>query len=168
MINAALKQMYKDQIDSLFGTDKLSLPCKLISKDNKKTQCPNCIVDPMTGRSSGRYKNAGPISFPYGQLCPVCNGIGFTFNVNETTIDLLVVYDYKKWINFNASTSIPDGMIQTISKFSDLKKIQSANTLVVDTSVNYYPHNEYIRDSDPQPVGLGGSDYLYTFWKQGS
>ena len=59
-------------------------------------------------------------------------------------------------------------MIQTISKFSDLKKIQSANTLVVDTSVNYYPNNEYMRDSDPQPVGLGASDYLYTFWKQGS
>lgn len=168
MINAALKQMYKDQIDSLFGTDKLSLPCKLISKDNKKTQCPNCIVDPITRRSSGRYKSGGDINFPYGQLCPVCNGIGFVFSTHETTIDLLVVYDYKKWINFNASTSIPDGMIQTISKFKDLQKIQSANTLVVNTDVNYYPHNEYVRDSDPQPVGLGSSDYLYTFWKQGS
>lgn len=164
MLNSTIKQMYKSQIDSLFGSDRLSLPCKLISKDNKKTQCPNCIVDPITGRSSGRYKTGGPISFPYGQLCPVCNGIGFSFNVNETTIDLLVVYDYRKWINFNANTGIPDGMIQTISKFSDLRKIQSANTLVVNTGVNY-PSNEYVRDSEPQPVGLGASDYLYTFWK---
>lgn len=165
MINATLKQMYKDQIDSLFGTDKLSLPCKLRSKDNKKTQCPNCIVDPITGRSSGRYKVGGDYNFPYGQLCPVCNGIGFTFTVKEATVDLLIIYDAKKWINFNNTISIPDGMIQTISKFSDLQKIQSANTLIVDTSTDYYPNNEYTRDSNPQPIGLGSNDYLYTFWK---
>lgn len=165
MLNAALKQIYKNQIDSLFGENKLSLPCKLISKDNSKTQCPNCIVDPITGKSSGRYKNGGAFNFPYGQLCPVCNGIGFIFNTKEAKIDLLVIYDYKKWINFNNTVSIPDGMIQTISKFSDLQKIQSANTIVVDTNVGYYPANEYARDSNPQPIGLGASDYLYTFWK---
>lgn len=164
MINATIKQIFKEQIDSLFGADKLSLPCKLVSKDNKKTQCPNCIVDPITGRSSGRYKTGGALNFPYGQLCPVCNGIGFTFNVNEVNIDLLVVYDYKKWINFNVTTAIPNGMIQTISKFEDLRKIQVADTLIVNTAINY-PSQEYTKDSEPQPVGLGTSDYLYTFWK---
>lgn len=164
MINSTIKQIFKEQIDSLFGSDKLSLPCKLVSEDNKKTQCPNCIVDPITGRSSGRYKTGGPINFTYGQLCPVCNGIGFRFNVNEVNIDLLVVYDYRKWINFNATIGIPNGMIQTISKFEDLRKIQKANTLIVNREINY-PSQEYIKDSEPQPVGLGTSDYLYTFWK---
>jgi len=84
--------------------------------------------------------------------------------VNEVNIDLLVVYDYRKWINFNATIGIPNGMIQTISKFEDLRKIQKANTLIVNREINY-PSQEYIKDSEPQPVGLGTSDYLYTFWK---
>lgn len=165
MINSTFKQIFKTQIDSMFGVDGLSLPCKLISKDKKKSQCPNCIIDPINGKSSGRYKTGGDISFPYGQLCPICNGIGFLYQTTEVNIDLLVIWDYKKWINFNTNTNIPEGMIQTISKFIDLGKIQKANTLIVDTSVGYIPYNEYSRDSEPQPIGLGSSDYLYTYWK---
>jgi len=165
MINSTFKDIFKKQIDSMFGTDGLSLPCKLISKDKKKSKCPNCIINPVNGKSSGRYKSGGPINFPYGQLCPVCNGEGFKYNISETTIDLLVIHDYKKWINFNTNINMPNGMIQTIAKFSDLQKLQKANTLVVDTSAGYIPSNEYIRDSEPQPIGLGNSDYLYTYWK---
>lgn len=166
MINSTLKALYKQQIDSLFGSDSLSLPCTLVSQDNKKTECSNCIIDPISRRSSGRYKSGGVVNFPYGQLCPVCNGLGFVRNKSETSIDLLVIHDYRKWINFNASISIPDGMMQTISKFVDLTKIQSANTLIVDSNTSYFPSQEYIRDSEPQPIGLGSNDYLYTFWKQ--
>jgi hypothetical protein len=165
MINSTFKQIFKTQIDSMFGVDGLSLPCKLIAKDTKKSKCPNCIIDPITGKSSGRYKAGGAINFQYGQLCPVCNGVGFKFDITEESIDLLVIYDYKKWINFNTNTSIPDGMIQTIAKFSDLTKLQKANTLIVDTSVGYLPSNEYIRDSEIHPIGLGNSDYLYIYWK---
>lgn len=165
MINSTFKQIFKQQIDSMFGTDGLSLPCKLVSKDKKKSKCPNCMIDPITGKSSGRYKSGGPVSFPYGQLCPVCNGMGFKYNISEATIDLIVIHDYKKWINFNNNTNMPNGMIQTIAKFTDLQKLQKANTLIVDTSRGYIPDNEYIRDSEPQPIGLGSSDYLYTYWK---
>lgn len=166
MINSTFKQIFKQQIDSMFGQDGLSLPCKLISQDKKKSKCPNCIVDPITGKSSGRYKTGGDISFPYGQICPVCNGVGFKFNVSEDTIDLLVIYDYKKWINFNTNLNISEGMIQTVAKFTDLYKLQKANTLIVDISVPYLPSNEYIRESDIHPIGLGNSDYLYIYWKK--
>lgn len=166
MINSTLKSLYKQQIDSLFGSDTLSLPCVLVSQDNKKTECPNCIIDPISGRSSGRYKTGGDVNFPYGQLCPICNGVGFLRTKSEVNIDLLVIYDYRKWINFNSTTSMPDGLMQSISKFEDLSKIQSANLLIVDTNTSYFPSKEYIRDSEPQPIGLGSNDYLYTFWKQ--
>lgn len=166
MINSTFKQIFKSQIDSMFGVDGLSLSCKLVSKDRKKTQCPNCIIDPINGKSSGRYKTGGSINFPYGQLCPICNGLGFIFNTTENTIDLLVVQDYKKWINFNTNTNIPDGTIQVIAKFSDLDKLQRANTLILDTNTGYIPSSEYEKESEPQPIGLGNSDYLYMYWKQ--
>ena len=56
-------------------------------------------------------------------------------------------------------------MIQTIAKFSDLEKLQKANTLILDVNTGYIPSNEYVRDSEPQPIGLGNSDYLYMYWK---
>jgi hypothetical protein len=165
MISPNFKKIFKQQIDSMFGVNGLSLSCKLIGKDRKKTQCPNCIIDPISGKSSGRYKSGGDINFTYGQLCPICNGVGFNYQTNEELIDLLVVYDYKKWINFNINTNIPTGMIQTIAKFSDLEKLQKANTLILDVNTGYIPSNEYVRDSEPQPIGLGNSDYLYMYWK---
>lgn len=165
MINSTFNQIFVDNINRMFGTDGLSRPCKLVSENRKKTQCPNCIIDPISGKSSGRYKTGGDINFPYGQLCPVCNGVGFLRNKSEHTIDLLVIYEYKKFINFNTNLNIPDGTIQIIAKFSDLSKLQRANTLIVDTSVTYIPNNEYEPLSQPQPIGLGKNDYLFMYWK---
>lgn len=98
MINSTFNQIFVDQINRMFGENGLSRPCKLISKDRDKALCPNCIIDPISGKSSGRYKSGGQVNFPYGQLCPICNGVGFLFNSNECTIDLLVIYDYKNFL----------------------------------------------------------------------
>jgi len=165
MINSTFKNVFKNQIDLMFGDGGLSLPCKIIAKDKRKTQCQNCIIDPIAGKSSGRYKSGGPINFPYGQLCPICNGIGFIFNTTEDTLDLLVVYDYKKFINFNSNANLANGTIQTIAKYVDLNKLQKANTLIVDTTLGSLKSNEYVRDSEPQPIGLGQNDYLFMYWK---
>ena len=164
-LNSTYKNFFKTQIDSLFGSSGLSLPCKLVAKGNSKTQCSNCQIDPMSGRSSGRYKPGGPFNFPYGQLCPICNGIGFIFNSKEHSVDMLVIYDYKKWINFNQNLNSADGMIQTISKISDISKLQESNTVQIDTAGDYVTNNEYVKDSDPQPIGHGSNNYVYTFWK---
>lgn len=164
MINSTFNKIFTDQIDRMFGVNGLSRPCKIISKDSKKTLCPNCVVDPISGKSSGRYKIGGPANFPYGQLCPVCNGVGLLINTNEDTIDLLVIYDYKKFLNFGTNVNIPEGSIQVIAKFQDLKKLQKANTLIVDTDAGYIPNNEYEPLSQPQPIGLGASDYLFMYW----
>lgn len=165
MINSTFNKTFTDQIDRMFGTNGLSRPCKLISQDRKKTQCPNCIIDPISGKSSGRYKVGGDINFPYGQLCPVCNGVGFLYNSRECTIDLLVIYDYRKFLSFNTNVNIPDGAIEVVAKFENLANLQSANTLIVDTSAGYIPNNTYEPLSQPQPIGLGGSDYLFMYWK---
>ena len=167
MINSTFNKQFTDQIDKMFGTNGLSRPCKLIAKDKKRTQCNNCKIDPINGKSSGRYKSGGPINFPYGQLCPICNGVGFIFDTtgNETAINLLVIYDYRKFITFSTNVNIPDGSIQVLAKFADLEKLQRANTLIVDTSAGYIPNNEYEPVSQPQPIGLGASDYLFMYWK---
>lgn len=167
MINSTFNQIFVDQIHRMFGENGLSRPCKLVSKDSKKTLCPNCQIDPINGKSSGRYKPGGPVNFPYGQLCPICNGVGFVFDTtgNEVAIDLLVIYDYRKFFSFNTNVNIPEGTIQIIAKFQDLKKLQKANTLIVDTDGGYIPNNEYEPVSQPQPIGLGDSDFLFMYWK---
>lgn len=57
-------------IDGEFGTT-----CTLIYPPSDN-ECPNCILDLSTGRSSNIYKSGGPIPFTNHTLCPWCGGEG--------------------------------------------------------------------------------------------
>lgn len=166
LITADLKQTYNNAISTLLAQSGLSLPCKLIYENNKKIECPNCEIDSMSGRSSNTFKTGGPIQFLDGQICPVCNGDGYRFESKEENIDLLVLFEYKYWINFNSNINSPDGMIQTICSTNSLTQIKAANRLLVDTNLTGVTRNYFSRASDPQPAGLGDTNYLFTFWKK--
>lgn len=166
IITSQFKDLFKTMIDSLLIEGSLSLPCKLIYENSLKNECINCEIDPLSKRSSGIYKSGGPISFIDGQICPYCGGLGFLQASNEETVHLLVLFDYKTWINFKSDVKAPDGMIQTICGIDLLPKIKNANRLIVDTNLNGLTRNIFTRDSDPQPAGLGDNHYIFTFWKK--
>lgn len=166
LITPELKNLYKTMIDSLLAENALSLPCTLIYENSGKDECPNCEIDPMSGRSSNAYKSGGPIQFLNGQICPVCNGDGYTFDSKEENINLLVLFQYKYWINFNSNINSPDGMIQTICGTDLLPKVKAANRLIVDTNLTGLTRNYFVRFSDPEPAGLGDTGYIFTFWKK--
>lgn len=166
LITSELKQAYKQMIDSLIKEGALSLRCKLIYENATRTQCSNCDIDPMSGRSSNLYKTGGPISFINGQICPVCNGDGYLLDSVEEVVHLLVLFQYKYWINFNTNINSPDGMIQTICGMELLPKIKNANRLIVDTQLDGLTRNYFTRFSDPEPAGFGDSSYIFTFWKK--
>lgn len=166
LITNELKQVYKQMIDSLIQEGALSLKCKLIYENSDKTQCTNCEIDPMSGKSSNLYNNSGPVPFINGQICPVCGGEGYLFDSKEEVINLLVLFQYKYWINFNSNINSPDGMIQTICGMELLPKLKNANRLIVDTNLDGITRNIFARTSDPEPAGFGDSSYIFTFWKK--
>ena len=166
LITAELKQLYRDMIDSLLAENALSLPCKLIYENSDKTHCPNCEIDSMSGRSSNIFKTGGPLQFLDGQMCPVCGGDGYQFESKEENVNLLVLFQYKYWINFNSNINSPDGMIQTICGTNLLPQIKAANKLLVDSNLTGITRNLFVRASDPEPAGLGDTNYIFTFWKK--
>jgi len=166
IITSQYKELYKGMIDSLFNDDALALNCTLIYENADKIECANCEIDPLSGRSANISKIEGSIPFIDGQQCPFCHGDGYLFNKKEEDIKLLILFDYKYWINFNTNINVQDGMIQTINKLDILNKIKNTNRLIVDKSLNGLTRNLFSRVSDPEPAGLGDNSYFFTFWRK--
>lgn len=166
IITADLKNLYKSFIDELLRSGSLSLPCKLIYEGSTFVECLNCDIDPISHKSNNTYKTGGPIVFADGQICPYCRGIGGSYTENSDNIDLLVIFDYKYWINFNSKIHSPDGQVQTISKLEDYPKIKNCNKIIIDTNIQNYTESFYQRNSEPEPCGFGESSYFFTYWKK--
>tara|TARA_R100001163_G_C5055102_1_gene191585 strand:- start:182 stop:1363 length:1182 start_codon:yes stop_codon:yes gene_type:complete len=54
----AVKGLYNDMMDMLVSTSGLAVPCSLVHEDPTGSGCPNCKINPVTGRSTSRYKFA--------------------------------------------------------------------------------------------------------------
>ncbi len=166
IIDDAFKNLFKTCIDELLRVNSLSLPCKLIYEGSSFQECANCYVDPISHRSSNRYKTGGPLTFVDGQICPYCRGLGGLYEQAYEIKNLLVIFDYKYWMNFNSKVHSPDGLVQTISKLEDYSKIKNCNKIIIDTNIQDYTESYYQRNSEPQPAGLGDSSYFFTYWKK--
>lgn len=166
IITKEFQNLFVDMIDSLLVEGSLSLPCELIYENSAKEECPNCEIDPLSKRSANIFKPNGPINFLKGQICPYCSGEGYLYKSHDDKVNLLVLFDYKHWIGFKNDVKAADGMIQTICGIDLLPKIRNTNRLIIDTNLSGLTRNEFIRDSDPQPAGLGSNQYIFTFWKK--
>ena len=166
IITSQMKTLFKSFIDELLLSSGLSLPCQLIYEGSVFTECPNCYVDPLSHKSSNRYKSGGPISFVDGQICPNCRGLGGTYQQVSDTLDLLVLHNYKMWVGFDFKVHSPEGMVQTISKLADYTKIKNCNKIIIDTNIQDYTQAYYQRASESSPQGFGESSYFFTMWKK--
>lgn len=166
----ALKNVFNSSIDELLSTNGLVVPCLLRYSDmGKDTVCPNCIFDPISRLSGHKYNGTGPISFPTGSICPVCQGEGTIVGSAKTeNINMAVIFDSKYFLNWSGAKTvdIPTGTIQSICSISEIGKIIKASSIVVDTNISTYGNYEYSRDGDPNPCGLGDHRYIATLWSK--
>ena len=51
----AVKNLYNNAIDDLLSSTGLAVPCSVVYEDPAGSGCPNCVVNPITGRSTSRY-----------------------------------------------------------------------------------------------------------------
>jgi hypothetical protein len=118
-------------IDSFI--DSLGKNCILVYPP-KIVECPNCIYDINTERSSNVYKDGGPFSFLNGEICPLCGGEGRSVLPQEESIKLRVYWSPKDWVKLTTKpiVNIPNGVAQVIGYMSDLHKIEQAENIVLD------------------------------------
>lgn len=161
LINNRFKQLYIDAITEVIRG--YSVTCTLIYGQTLFTDCPNCIFDPISGRSSGRYQTGG--SSPFTGVCPICFGAGRLASESTSTISLAVVYNYKEWIPMMHVQS-PNGYVQTISAADTIEDLKRAKEIIVDTSLAEHVRQRFERASEPQPYGIGDATVIATMWKR--
>ena len=166
IINSDLKDLFNDAIKALLEDSGATIPCTLYYGITKWESCTNCLYDPIGRKSSNRYQNGGPVPFPFGGVCPTCNGIGRRPLIQTETIYLAVIFDYKQFLNMSTPVNNPDGMIQTLGKKESTPRIKRAKEIQVATDIAAYADHRFQRMSEPEPVGFGNSEFVICNWKR--
>lgn len=167
IITSSHKQLFNNMINALLENTALTVPCKLVYENTKLQECPNCLYDSISGRSSNQYQIGGPIEFVNGQICPYCAGVGSLSYSNDEIIYLGII----KPVFFGMSplelesVNFIDGKIQTLSNISAYAKLKNASYIIVDTNIEDLTINKYIRYRDPIPVGFGNNCFIITTWQ---
>jgi len=164
LISTAFKQLFNDAINEVLSTTGLTVKCTITYSGSKSTECGNCFLNPMTGKSSGKYKTGGPIAFTTG-ICPKCHGLGRT--IDEQTEDFYfgVIWDSKQFMG-KIPANNPEQYVQTISKLDSYDNIKRANFIIIDVDNAAYSKNKFQKAGEPYFAGFNDGDYVFTLWKR--
>lgn len=170
ILGTEFHNLFTKSIDTLLDNKGLSVPCILryASPLSIDKLCDNCIFNSANGCSSGIFSVTGSKPFPEGSVCPVCMGKGVILADSiEEQINMLVIFDSKYFINLPVqSINIPNSMAQTICCINYYPKIKNTYEAVLNTDIIDITSQVYERSSEPQPMGLGKSQYILTTWKR--
>jgi len=135
----------------------------LLTYPEKRSDCPNCIFDPLNKKSSNQYTSSGPIPFATG-LCPYCNGIGYLNTAETESIKMRVYFDKRSFAKFPTFITVADGHVMSIGNIEDISKVMRAVSVVFNTDIVPYKQYTYILDGEPVPFGIGESKEFAAIW----
>lgn len=165
IITQGFKDLHKNMIDALLEDTALTVACTLIYSGTKPTECPNCTINNISGKSSGRYKSGGPIPFTNGE-CPYCYGAGRTIAESTETLYLMPIWDSKKWLLDDPAINIADISVQTMSKITTYDELARCSKIKIDTAVERFGIPEFTRLGLPRLITFGASNHIITSWKR--
>jgi len=150
--------MCDELIDGPTGQD-----CELIFPP-KLTECDNCLLDPTTGRSSGIYKDGGPIPFDDFRVCPRCNGVGRSEVAVTDDIRLRVYWRPRDWIKIpNVVIEVPENTVQVIGYMTNLTSLIKADRILVNRDLKGIIRWYCKRKGEAAPWGLRQNRYFVQF-----
>ena len=94
IIDSSFKSVFNNAISALLEDDALTTACTLEYGITKYDNCAICLYDPIGQKSSNRYQSGGPAPFPFGNLCPMCNGNGRRPVTSSESVNVLVKNPY--------------------------------------------------------------------------
>jgi hypothetical protein len=147
-----------------FIDDEFGHPCTLIYP-HQDTECPNCIRDPRTKRSSGIYKTGGPTPFPNHTTCPYCGGEALATEVTEP-IRLRVYWQPKDWIDIGIKIDNPDQTAMTIGYMVDLPKVEKAQCILLEKKMATVRKYKCKRKGEAAPWGFHHDRYFIQYMER--
>jgi len=166
IINSDFKNLFNNAISALLYDDSCTLPCTLYYGVTKYEDCVNCVYDPIGQKSSNRFQDGGPVPFPFGSICPMCNGNGKKPVETSEDINLMIIWNIKEFVNFGTVNDGTDDMIQTITFATNTPKLIRAKEIIVANDIEGYTRHRFERASMPKPCGLGNTTFVECIWKR--
>jgi hypothetical protein len=165
IINQEVWDKFNDTCSD-FITNNFGVNC-ILYFGTKKTECPNCVYNSITGTSSNQYKSGGPIPF-VDTLCPYCEGVGYQIVENTDTVKMRVYYTSKDFIKIpNVPLNTEDSLIQTYAFITDLPKLEQAQYIIVNSDIESYKKLKYQLKGEIVPHGMGPvSKFCIAFWRR--
>ena len=160
IINNEFKSIFNNAISALLEDGALTVTCTLEYGITKYENCANCLYDPIGQKSSNRFQNGGPVPFPFGSVCPLCNGNGKKPITSSEDVNLAVIFEPKQFLEITTPVNTADGYIQTLAKKDMTPKLQRAKEIIVSTDVSNFFSHRYQRVSEPLPIGLGNNVFV--------
>lgn len=165
LVNSTLKETYHNMIDSLLEDDAATVSCRLIYQGGKFEDCPDCTSPHPIGNLGGNpYFGGNTGIFPTTSNCVTCNGSQKIPVETTEDIKMIVIMDFRRFVYFGAQH--PAAMAQTFSDISLLPKLKNCSSIILNTENESYNRYRFVRDGEPEPVGLGNPKHIYTFWKK--
>lgn len=165
IITSEFKQLFNDAISALLYDSACTLSCTLYYGITKHEACANCVYDSIGQKSANRYQDGGPAPFPFGTICPMCDGRGKRGVESTEDINLMVIWNYREFIDVGTINN-PAGTIQTLTFDEHTPKLKRAKELVVATDITNYSNHRFQRISEPQPCGLGNTEFVSCLWER--
>jgi hypothetical protein len=159
-----IKAIASNAIDDII--DQLGKDCQLIYP-SIQADCPNCVFDPTTNRSSGIFKTGGPRPFQRGTICPVCRGNGKLDNQATETIRMLCQWNPKQFMLAAGNIQIPNSIVETKGYLTDLPKILASRKMILQVPIE--PYMRYTFELWGEPIDRGNiiqNRYFYALWKR--
>lgn len=153
--------IYQENIDALIN--QLGKTITLYFEPTK-TDCPNCIFDSTTGRSSGRYKEGGPIPFTNGTTCPYCKGVGFISSNSTRDIKGLIKWNPKEFNRYSVNININTNTCRVKTFLSNVADINKAIYAVIQSDTSSILEQKVYLVRQPIPTGLQEDRYALTYW----
>jgi len=147
-------------------SDHLEENIKLIYPEVKQ-ECPNCTLDTFAGmsKSSGKYKQGGPIPFEDGMPCPYCNGEGYKLIEKTENIPGRIYTSEKPYLKVK-NVNIPEGSILFICKLQFFSKIMQAKYMIPICGIDNHTNELYQLNGQPEAVSfvLNPITYISSSW----
>tara|TARA_R110000824_G_scaffold130213_6_gene291986 strand:- start:595 stop:1122 length:528 start_codon:yes stop_codon:yes gene_type:complete len=166
IIDSSFKSIFNDAISAILEDDALTIACTLEYGITKYESCVNCLYDPIGQKSSNRFQNGGPVPFPFGGICPLCNGNGKRPITSSENVKLAVIFEPKQFLEISTPVNTADGYIQTLAKKAMTARLQRAKEIIVATDVSGFFSHRYQRMSEPLPIGLGNNEFVLCTWRR--
>ena len=166
IIDDSFKSVFNNAISAILEDDALTISCTLEYGITKYENCANCLYDPIGQKSSNTIQNGGPVPFPFGGICPLCNGNGKKPVTASENVNLAVIFEPRQFLEIEAPVNTADGYIQTLAKKDLTPKLQRAKEIIVATDVSGFFTHRYQRISEPLPIGLGNNEFILCTWRR--